>query len=484
VKLNPSKMRSSTSRATSRQSSPQRKNTKRIRESLALATCSLLAASPQSSMAEEYQAPWEIDSSLLYYSEKDRVTAIKPVLALRKEIDDDEFLSFQLVADALTGASPNGAAPSDSPQTFTSPSGEKTYTSPANEIPLDDSFSDLRLAFSLNWDKPLTDTLKGIFGFNFSIEGDYTSLGLSSTFSKEINQKQTTLTFGVSANLDKVNPQGGKPAGLDTMSTATFPGPPTPPGDDEDDDDDDGFFGSFFKGESKNVGDLLFGVTQIIDRSTLTQVNYSIGTSDGYLNDPYKILSVLENDGSGNLRSTDSPYVFEKRPGNRTYQSLFWKGVHQLANEDVINISYRYFWDDWDITSHTVDFHYRWEIGGGHYLQPHVRYYQQTAASFYRQTLIDGEELTLDYASADYRLGNFTTQTLGIKYGIFFDNGAEISLRVETMQQRGETESSDAIGKLQNVNLYPDMDATIIQAGVSLDTDILSRFFNKLFRNN
>lgn len=467
---------------TTRKNSPKHKNSKRIRESLALATCSLLAASPQNSTAEEYQAPWEIDSSLLYYSEKDRVTAIKPVLALRKEIDDDEFLRFQLVADALTGASPNGAAPSDSPQTFTSPSGEKTYTSPANEIPLDNSFSDLRLAFSLNWDKPLTDTLNGIFGFNFSIEGDYTSLGLSSTFSKEINQKQTTLTFGVSANLDKVNPQGGKPTGLETMSTATFPGPPGE--DDEDDDDDDGFFSDFFKGESKNVGELLFGVTQIIDRSTLTQVNYSIGTSDGYLNDPYKILSVLQNNGSGDLRPTDSPYVFEKRPSNRTYQSIFWKGVHQLANEDVINISYRYFWDDWDITSHTVDLHYRWEIGGGHYLQPHVRYYQQTAASFYRQTLIDGEELTLSYASADYRLGNFTNQTLGLKYGIFFDNGAEINIRVETMQQRGETESSDAIGILQNVELYPDMDASIIQAGVSLDTDIMSKFLKKLFGNN
>ncbi len=457
------------------------KNTKPIRESLALATCSLLVISPQSSIAEEYQAPWEIDSSLLIYSERDRVSAFKPVLALRKEIGDDEFIGFRLVADALTGASPNGAAPTDTAQTFTSPSGEDTYTTSANEIPLDDSFNDFRLAISTDWEKPLTDTLKGVFGFNFSIEADYTSLGLSSTFSKDLNQKQTTLAIGVSANLDKVNPQGGKPEGLTTMPSADFPAPPSPPGeDDEDGDDDDGFF----KGESKNVGELLIGVTQIINRFTLAQLNYSIGNSSGYLNDPYKILSVLKNDSSGELRVTASPYVYEKRPSNRTYQSIFWKGVHQLSNEDVINISYRYFWDDWDITSHTVDLRYRWEIGGGHYLQPHVRYYQQTAASFYRQTLIDGEELTLDYASADYRLGNFTTQTLGLKYGIFFDNGAEISLRVETMQQRGETESRDAVGKLQNVNLYPDMDANIIQAGISLNTDILSKFLKKIFGNN
>jgi hypothetical protein len=448
---------------TTRQNTPRHKNAKRIRESLALATCSLLATSPQSSMAEEYEAPWEIDSSLLIYSERDRVSAFKPVLSLRKEIGDDEFLGFRLVADALTGASPNGAVPTDTAQTFTSPSGENGYTTPANEIPLDDSFEDFRLAFSTDWEKPLTDSLKGVFGFNFSTETDYTSIGLSSTFSKDLNQKQTTLAIGISANFDKVNPQGGKPEGLETMPPLGGGGGGEDDDDDDDDDDgdDDGFFGSLFKGESKNVSELLIGITQIINRFTLTQVNYSIGKSEGYLNDPYKILSVLANDGSGDLRVID-PYVYEK----------------------LINVSYRYFWDDWDISSHTTDLRYRWEIGGGHYLQPHVRYYQQNAASFYRQTLIDGEELTLEYASADYRLGNFTTQTLGLKYGIFFDNGAEISLRVETMQQRGETESSDAIGKLQNVNLYPDMDASIIQAGISLDTDIISKFFGKLFGNN
>ncbi len=477
MRLNPS----TTPLTTLLQSKPQRKNAKRIRESLALATCSLLVTSPQTSAAEEYEAPWEIDTSLLIYSERDRISAFKPVLALRKEIGDDEYLGFRLVADVLTGASPNGAIPTDIAQTFTSPSGESSYTTAANEIPLDDSFQDFRLAVSTEWEKPLNDTLTGIFGFNISTEADYTSLGLSSTFYKEFNQKHTTLAIGLSANFDKVYPQGGKPEALTTMPTTAFPAPPGPPG--EDDEDDDGFFGSFFKGESKNVNELLIGVTQIINRFTLTQLNYSIGKSEGYLNDPYKILSVLENDGSGDLRTTESPYVYEKRPSNRTYQSIFWKGVHQLANEDVINLSYRYFWDDWDITSHTVDLHYRWEIGGGHYLQPHIRYYQQNAASFYRQTLIDGEELTIEYASADYRLGNFTTQTLGLKYGIFFDNGAEINFRVERMQQRGETESSDAIGKLQNMNLYPDMDASIIQAGISLDTDILSKFFGKLFGN-
>jgi len=52
------------------------------------------------------------------------------------------------------------------------------------------------------------------------------------------------------------------------------------------------------------------------------------------------------------------------------------------------------------------------------------------------------------------------------------------------MQQRGETESSDAIGKLQNINLYPDLDASIIQAGISVDTNIISKFLKNVFVKN
>ena len=443
----------------------------RIRESLALATCSLLATVPTQVKAADYQAPWEVDSSLLYYSEKDRVTAYEPVLGLRKEIGDDEFLNFKLVADVLTGATPNGAVPTDYPQTFTSPSGKNSYTSPANEIPMDKSFKDLRVAINGGWTKPLSRTLKGIFGASFSTETDYTSLGLSSTFTKDLNEKQTTLTLGLSGDFDNVNPTGGVPKAFSVMSASSVPSGG----------EDDGEGGS--EGKSKNTGDLLLGITQVINRTTLTQLNFSYGMNSGYLNDPYKILSVLAADNSGNLRATD-PYVYEKRPNSRTYQSIYWKGVHQFPNESVIHISYRYFWDDWNIKSHTVDLHYRWELGSGHYLQPHLRYYRQTAARFYRQALIDGEEKTLNYASADYRLGEFTSKTIGLKYGILYDSGSEINFRVEKILTDGKTRKQDAIGILQNTNLYPNLDATVIQASIYVPTGKVLNFLGEIFGNN
>ncbi len=46
--------------------------------------------------------------------------------------------------------------------------------------------------------------------------------------------------------------------------------------------------------QSKDVLDFLVGVTQVINRSTLVQLNYSLSQSDGDLTDPYKIISVVD----------------------------------------------------------------------------------------------------------------------------------------------------------------------------------------------
>ena len=46
--------------------------------------------------------------------------------------------------------------------------------------------------------------------------------------------------------------------------------------------------------------------------------------------------------------------------------------------------------DDWKIDSHTVELRYRWDLGSFD-LQPHVRYYMQSAADFYHGALFAGD---------------------------------------------------------------------------------------------
>ena len=441
----------------------RRQDPRNIRHQLAAATCGLLAGSSHASSLIASGDNWKIDSALLIYAEKDRVSLAEGVLSISKEIDDDEFINARIVTDVLTGSSPNGAVPSSTAQTFTNPSGNSTYTEAANSTPLNHTFKDLRNALNVEWDTPLSRSLRGTLGGNISREYDYLSTGISASLAQDINQRHTTLTVGLSVNKDTWDPVGGVPVGFAVMPA--FPAKKAIDGANAD----------------KTVKEILLGVTQIINRQTLMQINYSRGQGSGYLTDPYKILSVLENDGSGNLRSTN-PYIYENRPDQRTYQSLYWKGVHQFPNENVLNLSYRYFWDDWGIQSHTVDLRYRFDFDGGHYLQPHLRYYQQAAADFYRQTLTDSEETTLSYASADYRLGEFVTQTIGLKYGFEFKNGAEINFRAEMITQKGKDRRADAVGLLQNQQLFPDNEAYLLQGGLSLDSDMLIKYIMRFFK--
>ncbi|WP_455222872.1 DUF3570 domain-containing protein [Kaarinaea lacus] len=216
------------------------------------------------------------------------------------------------------------------------------------------------------------------------------------------------------------------------------------------------------KDETKTVVDFLFGVTQILDRQSLLQLNYNIGTRNGYLTDPYKILSVVD-DNSGLIVNTD-PYRFEARLDDRLSQSVYAKYVHQFT-EGVIYLTYRYFWDDWDITPHTIDIRYRYELGSGQYLQPHALYYVQSEAAFYKAYLLNSEAGNTQTASADYRLGNLTTTTLGLLYGLELSNQSEFTISVEVMQQSGKEPAKFAA--LDNQILFPDVDAVIVQAGYS-----------------
>ena len=77
---------------------------------------------------------------------------------------------------------------------------------------------------------------------------------------------------------------------------------------------------------SKNVTDLLFGLTQVIDRDSVLQFNVGLSHSDGYHNDPYKIISVVDANGDpaiANEARNLSLALYENRPDTRTRQSLY-----------------------------------------------------------------------------------------------------------------------------------------------------------------
>ncbi len=422
----------------------QLKKPRNIRRALTAATCSLLGVTSSHVKVLAAQSPeWKIESSVLIYSESDdRVSAIEPVISARKEFKEDEFINIKVTLDALTGASPNGATPSNKVQTFTRPSGKGSYTTKAGETPLDDTFRDTRLAISTSWDKPLSRLKRRTLGVAVSREYDYTSLSVNGLLSKDSNDRNRTLQAGTSVAVDFIHPEGDIPIAFESMTGAGTEQPR------------DGAT------EDKITLDLLLGVTQIIGHNTIGQLNYSFSNSNGYNTDPFKILSTVDA-SSGETQD----YVYESRPEERIKHSLYAEVRHFLG-QDLINASYRFYIDNWGITSSTVELRYRWNLNEKFYIQPKIRWYQQSGADFYRHSLVAGEPFP-ENATADPRLGEFSATTLGIKAGYKFANGAEWNFRTEYYQQSADDHPSDAIGVLQNQDLFPETSAIIVQMGYS-----------------
>jgi hypothetical protein len=133
----------------------------------------------------------------------------------------------------------------------------------------------------------------------------------------------------------------------------------------------------------------------------------------------------------------------------------------------VLNLSYRYYRDDWGVRSHTGELRLRWGVGGSGFLEPQLRYYKQTAAGFYRRFLLDGAALP-SFGSADYRLGEFDAVTVGLKYGLTLTNGHLLTFRGEYYRQTGDSHPADAPAGLRQYDLFPMIDAFIFQVGYSL----------------
>jgi hypothetical protein len=396
-----------------------------------------------------------IDSALLLYKEPNRVGALEGLLEARKDFGYGRSGNLKLVFDALTGASANGATPARGVQTFTSTSGGGSYTTPEGQTPLDDTFKDTRIALSGDYLFPLDRVTNTGIGADVSVERDYTSLGANTSLSRDFFKRNTTLSVAFSLSHDLVRPMGGRPVPFDVM-------PPPTAGGGEDEDEGGNRPGTLGDAQ-KNVMDVVLGATQIIDRRTLVQVNYSHGQVSGYQTDPYKLLSVVDG-------TTGDPtqYVYEKRPDARSRQAMFGKIKHHFG-WSVLDLSYRYYWDDWGVRSHTGELRFRYNLGPLGYLQPHLRYYSQSAADFYRRYLLDGAALP-DFASADYRLGKFTARTVGLEYGRTLANGHSLTLRGEYYWQAGDGHPLDAPAGLRGFDLFPTVDAVIVQVGYSFDT--------------
>jgi hypothetical protein len=429
---------------------PPPKTAASTRRRLMAASCALLSAGAARS-EETSAAPaasrlledWSVDSALAYYHENGRVQAVEPVVNVSKVFADGESLDFNATFDALSGASPNGALPSRSTQTFTGPSGKasRAYTIAPGQLPADPNYHDTRFAAGGNWTLPLTRVDQLSVGGKFSVEDDFVSATVDASIAHDFNDKNTTLSFGLYNEYDSLHPVGNTPV----------------PGSD---------FTSLVRigGQSKNGVGALLGITQVMTRNWLSEFNLSVDRFRGYLNDPYKITSII--DSAGNTTG----YVYESRPDQRTRKSAYWENRVAWSPQLSTALSLRYMSDDWAVRSDTAQLHLRWSWSNRErYIEPTFRWYRQTAADFYTPFILDTAKQSTGFESADSRLGAFQALTYGVKYaqklpGLRSRAESEFSVRAEYYQQTFNEHVPVPAG-LQGLDLYPGLKAILVQIG-------------------
>lgn len=231
--------------------------------------------------------------------------------------------------------------------------------------------------------------------FSYSGESDYISRGVALNYSRDFNQKNTTLNLGWSHDFDTIE-KGNSPYSI-----------------------------LFENGNLKKDSDeFIIGVNQLLGPKTILTANFEVGYANGYLGDPYKGFWFY--DGSGNP---------ESRPGQRT-KEIVYAGLTQFITplDASVEGSYRFYTDSFGVTAHTVSLAWYQKLGRQVVVAPSFRYYYQTAADFYHVTLPgyfnayapdtfqpgdslpDGntQPALPKYYSADYRLSELQSMTIGV----------------------------------------------------------------------
>jgi hypothetical protein len=347
-------------------------NNKKIKLSIATAlVCSSLSAEDV------------VSFQILNYSENnDRIDVIAPSLAFEKDFGVDYTLNVDIVGDSVSGATPTWKdVDSTSGASKLSKSGDYVY----DKVEMDD---DNRLALSTSLlirDENRDETT---FGVAYSTESDFRSYEASINHLKyldESHNKSISVGFSYQKN-DLLD--------YDAISGASST-------------------------ESFDKISLEAGFTQIIDKDSIIKPSIFYSYEDGFLDNPY--LRVIKNiNGVEEL-------IKEHRPDTKAIYGVSTKYIRSLSKNLIIHSDYRFYHNNWDINSHTIDNSLYYTLNDKITLIPSFRYYMQSEASFYSDKAFSSS--SKEYSS-DYRLSDFDSTHTGLR--VEYKYSSELSFNFST----------------------------------------------------
>lgn len=322
----------------------------------------------------------------------DAISGASPIYNLPEIHCQDGSVSTPpvLSVSGASGAGAGGGTPGTPPSRPPLGDGSCQIQS-AKQVMLENTFQDIRRAADFKLTHYLGDTSLGL-GAGASREKDYDSDFFSLDLRHDLNQKQTTLAFGYSLAADTFSP----------LNMLDFSG-------------------------DKDTHQWLLGVTQILNKDALLQVNLTYSQGQGYLTDPYKQVYVLDSNQA----------VQERRPDERNQWNLLARWVQYFpAPRGALHLDYRYSSDDWGVHAHTLEASWVQPLSGGWRITPTLRYYSQDQADFYQSYF---QSLPEDGPySSDYRLAGFGALSGGLRLSkrVFGEGQINASIELYDRQSR------------------------------------------------
>ena len=240
------------------------------------------------------------------------------------------------------------------------------------------SKSDTRVYPSVNWS--IEDEKKGTtvgMGLSTSKEFDYLSFGGNISFAKKTNNKNGEFTAKFQTYLDQVSLI--LPVELRTYSDRKERGYPT---------------------ASRNTFEGSLSYSQIINKRLQVIILGDIVQQTGYLSLPFH-----------RVYFTDATVHQENLPSSRFKIPLGFRANYFLGDQFIIKTYYRFYTDDWGLTSNTASVEVPVKITPFLSVSPFYRFYQQSATKYFAPYQQHSNQDT--YYTSNYDYSKFTSNYFG-----------------------------------------------------------------------
>ncbi len=337
-------------------------------------------------------------------------------------MNEDDILTFDAGISAYTSASSSNINPYD-----------KTNTNPwqaSSGASQSDALTSLVVNFSHSSDDR---NLVWNADVSFSNEYDYTSIGFGGGIAKLFNNKNTELSLKANVYLDQWRPIYPKEL-IDFSDNRFF----------YDVIDANGNTTSLYNPNqfttidkvNRNSYSASFGFSQVATKNMQFSFFFDVIQQQGLLSTPYHrvyfadksdyyvgqaqyipVYETTQNEGVYKLADD-----IERLPDSRTKIPVGTRLNYYLNERVTIRIYYRYYWDNWDITSHTASIELPIKFSDKFTVFPMYRYYTQQQSKYFAG--FEKHLSTEQYYTSDYDLSTFVANQygFGVNYVDIFTN--------------------------------------------------------------